>query len=77
MLAEKLLEPDLLDEVRDLVAAIDPEARDARTREAAARLAALVRREALEDRNLVTLVAGDDPDLAPALARLCFRRRSG
>jgi len=74
-LAEKQLDPAVLDEVRDLVAAIDPEARDARTREAAARLAAVVRQEALEDRNLVALVATDDPDLAPALVRLCFRRR--
>jgi hypothetical protein len=62
------LAPETLDEVRTLLARV--EARDI---EAAIRLAALFRREALDDRNLIALIRDDDPELAPALARLCLR----
>jgi hypothetical protein len=64
------LAPGTLDEVRALIARIE----DQRDVEAAVRLAVLVRREALDDRNLIALVRDDEPDLAPALARLCLRR---
>jgi hypothetical protein len=73
-LTSRDLAPAVLDEVRHLVGAIDPEARDDRVRAAAVRLAALVRREALDDRNLIALVRDDEPELAPALVRLCERR---
>ena len=63
----KELAPGVLDEVRRLLPLIEA------NRDAAIRLAALVRREALDDRNLVALVADEDPDLAPALTRLCAR----
>ena len=65
--------PEVFDEVRALIATID--ARDERTRVAAIRLAEIIRREAREDRNLVVLARDDDPELAPALSRLCLRRR--
>jgi hypothetical protein len=74
-LASKDVAPAVFDEVRRLVAVIDPRARDERVRSAAARLAQLVRREALDDRNLVALARDEDPDLAEALAELCVRRR--
>jgi hypothetical protein len=66
--------PEVFDEVRRLLAVIDPGVRSDEVLAAATRLAAIVRREALEDRNLIALAADDEPDLAPALARLCRRR---
>ncbi len=54
--------PEVLDEVRGLLANLD--------RAAAVRLAQIVRREALDDRNLVALVRADELDFADALARL-------
>jgi len=74
-LAPKTVAPEVFDEVRELVALIDPQACDERSRSAAARLARIIRREALDDRNLVALISDDEPELAPALARLCSRRR--
>ncbi len=74
-LTSKELAPRVLDEVRELLAVIDPGVRSDEVRAAAVRLAALVRREALDDRNLVGLVADDEPELGPALARLCLRRK--
>src|SRR5450432_3680679 len=65
--------PEVLDEVRQLLGVIAPEARTEQVRAAAIRLAAIVRREALEDRNLMTIISSDEPDLAPALAQLCRR----
>jgi hypothetical protein len=65
--------PEVFDEVRALVAVID--AHDERARVAAIRLAEIIRREAREDRHLVTIARDDEPELAPALARLCSRRR--
>ena len=72
---EREVAPEVLDEVRTLVAAIDPGSLDERGRAAAARLAQLVRREALDDRNLLVIASSDELDFAPALVRLCERRR--
>jgi hypothetical protein len=63
----------VFDEVRALIAVID--VGDERARVAAIRLAEIIRREAREDRNLVVLARDDEPELAPALSRLCLRRR--
>jgi hypothetical protein len=73
-LGPKGIAPEVYDEVRVLVAAIEGGGAD--VRDAAIRLAALVRREAQDDRLLVVLARSDEPDLAPALARLCLRRHS-
>jgi hypothetical protein len=61
--------------VRALLEVIDSPVRDARVRAAAVRLAALVRREAREDRRLLVIARTDEPELAPALEALCTRRR--
>jgi len=74
-LTARELAPDVVAEVRALVDVIDRESPGDEIRVAASRLAALVRREALDDRNLVALISDDEPELAPALARLCSRRR--
>jgi hypothetical protein len=60
--------PEVLAEVRELLGAI---AR--RERPAAVRLAQIIRREALDNRNLIPLVRDEDPELADALAALCVR----
>ena len=65
--------PEVFDEVRALIAVID--ANDERVRVAAIQLAEIVRREAREDRSLVAAAREDEPELAPALSRLCLRRR--
>lgn len=73
-LGSRTVAPEVLDEVRALLGAIDgdgPAARDA-----AVRLAAIIRREARDDRLLLVHVRRDEPDLAPALERLCVRRRT-
>jgi len=57
--------PALLDEVRTLIAAIEICDRDA-----AVRLAQIVRREALDDRNVLAAVRREDLDFADALASL-------
>jgi hypothetical protein len=72
--ASKLVAPEVFDEVRGLLAVIDPHVRDDRIRSAASRLAQIIRREALDDRNLVVLARDDEPDLAAPLAELCTRR---
>jgi hypothetical protein len=74
-LAPKNVAPEVFDEVRALLAVIDPEVRDDRSRAAAVRLAEIIRREARDDRNLLALARTDEPELAPALAALCVRRR--
>ena len=71
--AAKTIAAEVFDEVRVLLAAID--ARGDGARVAALRLAEIIRREARDDRNLVALARDDEPDLAPALAELCLRRR--
>jgi hypothetical protein len=65
-LAPKVITPEVFDEVRALVAAIEPERPDEGVRSAAVRLAEIIRR--VHARN-------DEPDLVPALERLCVRRR--
>lgn len=74
-LASKVVAPDVFEEVRALLAVIDPGVRDERVQAAAVRLAQIIRREALEDRLLLAHIRTDEPDLAPALARLVVRRR--
>jgi hypothetical protein len=75
-LTSREIAPDVIDEVRKLVGMIDPEAVSDDVRVAAVRLAAIVRREALDDRNVVAIVTSEEPDLSPSLKRLCRRRRS-
>jgi hypothetical protein len=58
---------EVIEEVRGLVAAVD------RDRAAAVRLAQIIRRETLDDRNLVALARSDELDFADALARLVGR----
>jgi hypothetical protein len=74
-LAPKGIALDVFEEVRALLAAIDPDVRNDRVHAAAVRLAAIIRREAREDRHVLAQVRIDEPELAPALARLCQRRR--
>jgi hypothetical protein len=64
-----MIEAAVFEEVRKLVAAVAAGQRDA-----AVRLAAIVRREAREDRNLLAQVHDDDPELARQLAGLLVRR---
>lgn len=68
--------PEVFDEVRALLPAIEQREASEERRAAAIRLAALVRREALENRNLVLIARDDEPELAPALTRLCRQRAS-
>ena len=74
-MAPKSVALDVFEEVRALLAVIDPDVRDDRGHAAAVKLAAIMRREAREDRNVLAQVRADEPELAPALARLCVRRR--
>jgi hypothetical protein len=74
-LASKIIAPDVVEEVRALLAVIDPDVRDERVQKAAVRLAAIMRREARDDRPLLAYARIEEPELAPALARLCVRRR--
>jgi len=71
----KSFAPEVLDEVRTLLALIDPDVRDDRVRTAAARLAAIIRREALADRHVLACARIEEPELVPLLERLCVRRR--
>ena len=68
-LTEKTIAPPVFDEVRALLPAIATGDRDA-----AIRLAAIVRREAREDRNLLAQARDDAPELAAQLAELLLRR---
>lgn len=74
-MAAKNVAPEVFDEVRGLLAVIEPAVRDERVRAAAVRLAAILRREALDDRHLLAHARMDEPELVPALERLCVRRR--
>jgi hypothetical protein len=74
-LGSKIVAPEIVEEVRALLAVIDPEARDERVHAAAVRLAEIMRREARDDRPLLAYARIEEPELAPALARLCLRRR--
>ncbi|HUS32839.1 MAG TPA: hypothetical protein VMZ53_30265 [Kofleriaceae bacterium] len=73
-LAPKTVGPEVFDEVRALLAVIDPV--NGHGRDAARRLAEIIRREARDDRNLVTQARDEEPELAVALERLCLRRSS-
>ena len=64
---EREVAPELLDKVRALLARIPD-------REAAVELARIVRREALDDRNLVAIARGEELEFADQLAALCTRR---
>ena len=68
-LAAKTIDAAVFGEVRELLAAIATGDRDA-----AIRLAAIVRREAREERNLLAHARDDEPELAPKLAELLVRR---
>ena len=68
-LAPKTIDPAVFDEVRALVAKIATGDRDA-----ALRLAAIVRREARDDRNLLAQARDDEPEVAQQLAELLARR---
>lgn len=74
-LSSKVIAPEVLDEVRVLLATIDPARPASDTRPAAVRLAEIIRREARDDRHVLALVRVEDPELAPALERLCIRRK--
>jgi len=69
-LTSKTIAPEVIDEVRALLGTID-----LRDRDAAIRLAKIIRSEAREDRHLVAYARIEEPELAPALERLCVRRR--
>lgn len=75
----KTIEPAVYDEIRTLLTALAPERIDAdvspQTREAAARLAAIIRREARDERNVLVLARDDEPELVPRLEQLCRRRK--
>ena len=66
--------PALIEEVKHLLGVIQPGGDEAAVQTAASRLAAIVRTESLDDRNLLAAVADEHPELVPALARLCRRR---
>jgi hypothetical protein len=74
-LTSKIIAPAVFDEVRALLAVIDPDVRDERVRAAAVRLAEIIRREAREDRHVLAHARTDEPELVPALERLCLRRK--
>lgn len=74
-LGSKTIAPDVLEEVRELLAVIDPDVRDERVQKAAVRLAEIMRREARDDRPLLAYARIEEPELARELARLCVRRR--
>jgi hypothetical protein len=75
-LSSKIVAPGVFDEVRELLAVIDPAVRDERVRTAAVRLAEIIRREARDDRHLLAVARSDEPELVPALERLCLRASS-
>jgi len=68
-LSAKTIDPAVFDDVRSLLVSIARGDRDA-----AVRLAASVRREAREDRNLLAQTRQDEPELAAELAELLARR---
>jgi hypothetical protein len=67
----KVTAPEVLEEVRTLLATIGEGGRDA-----AVRLAQLVRAEVREERSLLAQLRDDDPEVADVLAPLVTRRRS-
>jgi len=65
--------PELLDEVRALLPAVESGTPEGRS--AAERLAAIIRREALDGRHLLAQCRIEEPDLVAPLEALCVRRR--
>jgi hypothetical protein len=76
LLAAREISPELLDEVRELLGRLDLGVSDDRTRADAVRLAGIMRREALENRPLLAQLRIHEPELVPALERLCARPRA-
>jgi hypothetical protein len=74
-LGSRTVAPDVIEEVRELLAVIDPGVRDERVHKAAVRLAEIMRREARDDRPVLAYARIEEPELARALGRLCVRRR--
>jgi hypothetical protein len=74
-LTSKSIAPAVFEEIRALLVVIDPGVRDERGQGAAARLAAILRREAREDRHVLAQARMDEPELVLALERLCARRK--
>jgi hypothetical protein len=72
-LATRDVAPEVFEEVRAILVALEASEAPQERRAAAIRLAAIVRREALEDRNLIRIAKDDAPELAVALAHLCRR----
>jgi hypothetical protein len=72
-LGPKTIDPDVFDEIRTLLGVIDLDVRDDHVRAAAVRLAEIIRREARNDRLVLVQARDDEPDLVPALERLCVR----
>jgi hypothetical protein len=70
----KELAPAVFDEVKTLLSQIDPDNRTEEAKVAATRLAQIVRREAMEERNLLALVRAEDTDVAASLMPLLARR---
>ena len=66
------IDPDVFDEIARLLPLVDGGDRDA-----AARLAAIIRREAREGHGVVAQSRNEAPELAPALERWCARRPDG
>ena len=60
--------PEIFDELRALLPVVESD------HASAVRLAAIIRREALDGRQLLAHVRIEEPELAPALERLCARR---
>ncbi len=68
------VDPAIFTEVRALLATLAAPSAD--PRDAATRLAAIIRREALDDRHLLAHARSDEPDLVPALEHLTSRPTS-
>ncbi len=73
---DKTVASTVFDEVRALLAVIDPKARTDAGHAAAVRLAQIIRAEALEERNLLAQACDEDPELAEILAPLVVRSPS-
>jgi hypothetical protein len=75
------IEPEVYDEVGALLAVLDPVRPGAPVpapvRDAAVRLAAIIRREARDGRSVLAQARSAELDLVPGLARLCVRARAG
>ena len=66
------VDPEVFDEIERLLPLVDGGDRDA-----AVRLAAIIRREAREGRGVMAQARDEAPELAPALERLCTRAPGG